>query len=102
MAQTEHWYIFDKGKLYRHTELDGYAVLKHGSMPHDEEIKDLEKVSSHEKDEAFNQIINSINESKSFIYGNRIYFNNKNIFNSNIQFDSFVINKTEWYSIKIN
>jgi hypothetical protein len=101
MAQSEHWYIFDKGKLYRHTELDGNAVLRHGLMPQDEEIQDLEKVSSYEKDEAFNQILNSINDCKYFIYADRIYFNNKNIFNSNIQFDSFVINKTEWYSIKI-
>ena len=42
-SQHETWYKIKDGKIYRHTELDGYAFMRHGPMPHDTFISTIEE-----------------------------------------------------------
>ena len=42
-SQLEEWYFVEDGKLYRHTENDGYQFMKRGAEPHDEFLMTVEE-----------------------------------------------------------
>ena len=42
-SQIESWYCVKKGNLYRHTENDGYRMMRRGAEPHDEFLMTVEE-----------------------------------------------------------
>ena len=42
-SQIEVWYFIKDNILYRHTELDGYQAMRHGSRPHNEALMSVEE-----------------------------------------------------------
>ena len=42
-SQYETWYKIKDGKIYHHTELDGYACMRRGPRPHDTFISTIEE-----------------------------------------------------------
>jgi len=42
-SQLEEWYFVKEGKLYRHTENDGYQFMKRGAEAHDELLMTVEE-----------------------------------------------------------
>ena len=45
-SQHETWYTIKEGKVYKHTENDGYAFMRHGPMARDTFISTVEEAKT--------------------------------------------------------